>query len=105
MGRDVAIIQDRDLLDLLACSIDARPLAPGPDDLRPFIVGIARGPQTLVVHFDSAVAELLTSFVEAERQCCPDIGWEIIRGPALRIAAPAAQLDALVSLFEPASAE
>ena len=36
---------------------------------------VRREPGALVVDYDSAAAEVLATVVEAERLCCPDIGW------------------------------
>src|SRR5690242_8552493 len=96
----MAIIEDRDLLEVLACDIAVRPPAPGPDDLRPFITGVTHDGDGLRVRFDNAGASLVAAFVEAERQCCPEIGWELVAGPALRISATPEQLIAIKALFD-----
>jgi hypothetical protein len=96
----MAIIREGDLLEILACDISARPPAPGPGDLEPFIAAVVREPDAVVVSFDPAAADTFQAFAEAERQCCTDIGWDIVPGPALRITATPAQLDAIYSLFD-----
>ena len=93
-------IEASDLLEVLACDISARPPAPGPADLHPFVVGVVREQGALLVRFEAAGLDLLTRFVEAERECCPDIGWGIVAGPAVRISATPTQLDAITTLFE-----
>src|SRR5690242_14943457 len=96
----MAIIPEGELLEILACDITARRPAPGPGDLEPFIASVGRVPGAVVVSFDPAAADTFQAFAEAERLCCTDIGWDIVPGPALRITATPAQLDAICSLFD-----
>ena len=99
----MAIIPESDLLEVLACDIASRPPAPGPEELGPFITAVLREPDAVLLSFDPAGESVFASFAEAERRCCADIGWDIVAGPALRITGTPAQLDAVCSLFEPAS--
>ena len=77
------------------------------DDVR----AVRREDGVLVVDYDPAAAEALAEVVEAERLCCPDIGWHLERpdraaGDAaavvrLRVEASPAQLDVVQLLFDP----
>ncbi|MGH2588316.1 MAG: hypothetical protein ACRDJE_25630 [Dehalococcoidia bacterium] len=83
-------------LAVLACELDKRPKgAPSFSDLEAAIREVRRESGSLVVDFDPAESERVAALVDAERQCCPDIGWELQRSPALRlrISATPAQLD------------
>lgn len=86
-------------METLACEIDKRPKdAPSDHEVFALVTGIQRGANALTLTFAPAAASKLTAFVEAERQCCAGIGWDLVDGPepGLRITATAAQLD----LFE-----
>jgi hypothetical protein len=101
----MSIIDETELLEVLACDIAARPPAPGPHELRPFVTGVARDEGSILVRFDAASENAFARFADAERHCCPGIGWEIVAGPALRITATPLQLDALLSLFDLSATE
>jgi hypothetical protein len=63
---------------------------------------VERSDAALVVLFDLASADLVGRWVEAERQCCASIRWDIERTPAavrLRICATPEQLDVLQQMF------
>ena len=85
-----------DTLDILACEYEKRPKgAPSFFDLQPAIRGVHRSGSILAMEFDPAAASAVAELVAAERLCCPGIGWELTRGPVLRlrIQATPAQLD------------
>ncbi|TMG05596.1 MAG: hypothetical protein E6I09_04230 [Chloroflexi bacterium] len=92
-----------DIIEVLECDLGARPTtAPGVDSLVPHVRGVARTTGALLVEFDEHAAETLSAFVDAERICCAGIGWEIERGPMLRlrITAGDGQLEAMASLWK-----
>jgi|SRR6266508_3454444 len=91
-----------EIIEVLDCDIEARPMAaPGVDRLITYVQGVSREPGALLVDFEERVADTLEAFVEAERVCCAGIGWQIERGPGLRlrISAEDAQLTAIESLW------
>jgi len=91
-----------EIIELLGCDIGSRPLAaPGVGQLIPHVRGIARTSGALLIEFDQQSAQTLEVFVEAERLCCAGIGWDIVRGPGLRLRITAAdgQLKAIESIW------
>ncbi len=96
--------QRRDeIIELLDGDIASRPsAAPGVGQLIAHVRGIARTSGALLIEFDQQSAQTLESFVEDERRCCADIGWDIERGPGLRLRITAAegQLKAIESLWQ-----
>jgi hypothetical protein len=91
-----------EIIVVLDCDLDARPkAAPGIDQLLPHVRSATRNTGALCVDFDPQAAETLEAFVEAERLCCAGIGWEIERGPVLRlsISAEEGQLNAIETLW------
>ena len=83
-------------LDVLACDYEKRPRgAPSFFDLEGVIRDLRREDGSLVIDFDPAAGEAVTALVEAERQCCASIGWDLQRGAGLqlRITAAPEQLD------------
>ena len=105
---------DPALLETLSCEIGARPAAaPHFGDVAPALRGVTRDDGALHVDFDAAVAGTLAQVVEAERLCCPDLGWHlehpITSAPGdqpvvrLRIEGTQDQLDALAGMFAPES--
>jgi hypothetical protein len=108
---------DDETLATLACEIGARPAGvPHFGAVAGAVRAVRREADALVVEYDPAVAASLAAIVAAERACCPEIGWRLesagaagggpAPGPAvlrLRIAAGAAQLDALEPAFAPAA--
>ena len=90
------------IIEILDCELDARPkAAPGVGQLLPHVRGATRNPGALLVDFDEEAAPTLEGFVEAERLCCANIGWEIEREPKLRlrISAEETQLTAMESIW------
>jgi hypothetical protein len=90
-----------DALDVLACEIDKRPDgAPSFFDLRASIQAVRREGESLRVDFDPTETAAVQRLVEAERLCCPDIGWDLQPSPSLTltIRATPAQL-AIVEQF------
>ena len=104
---------DPALLETLSCEIGARPAAaPHFGDIAPALRGVSRTEGALLADFDVQVADTLAAIVDAERQCCPDLGW-FLEKPAstgatdyvrLRIEGTPDQLDALAAMFTPSSA-
>lgn len=103
---------DAELLETLSCEIGARPAAaPHFGDVAPALCGVTRAAGALLVDFDAAVLDTLAQVVDAERLCCPDLGWHLERpaasapgaGPVvrLRIEGTAEQLEALEAAFAP----
>ena len=87
---------EHETLDTVACEFDKRPKdAPSFFDLADAIRGVRRDTGWLVVEFDAAAVDQVEALVAAERACCPGIGWELTRGPAvrLRVVATEPQLD------------
>ncbi len=83
-------------LDILACDCQLRPKgAPSFFDLEDAVRGVRREDGALLIDFDAAAAEHVAALVDAERQCCASIGWELQTAPTLRlrISATAPQLD------------
>ena len=83
-------------LDVLACDYQLRPKgAPSFFDLEGSVRGVRREDGSLLIDFDTAATEQVLALVDAERQCCASIGWELQTAPALRlrISATAPRLD------------
>lgn len=89
-----------EILELLACDVEARPEAPGVDALAPFVRSAARRTGELSLEIDEAGREVARAFVAAECVCCATIGWELAEGPPLRlrITATEPQVEALTAL-------
>jgi hypothetical protein len=90
-----------ELIEVLACQIEERPEAPGPDALAPFITGASLDSSALVLAIDPAGREVAEKFVAAEQVCCSTIGWSLEHdsGIRLRITAAKPQLDILAGLI------
>ena len=91
-----------DIIEVLHCDLNARPeAAPGIDALLPHVRRVSTSDGALLVDVDEQAARTLEAFVVAERLCCAGIGWEIERGPMLRlrITANEGQLEAIKSLW------
>src|SRR5438034_10162376 len=91
-----------DIIEVLECDLGARPTtAPGVDSLVPHVRGVARTTGALLVEFAEHAAETLSAFADAERICCAGSGWEIERGPMLRlrITAGECQMEPMRSLW------
>jgi len=95
--------RDEDPIEILACEIDQRPAAPGPQELARFVHSASLGAEALVLGLDEAGRNVAEAFVAAERLCCSSIGWSLERAPslALRITAAAPQLKVLAGLVPP----
>lgn len=92
-----------EIIELLDCDIGSRPAAaPGVDQLTPHVRRVSRTSGALLIEFDQQSAQTLEAFVEAERLCCAGIGWDIQRGPGLRLRITAVddQLNAIESLWQ-----
>ena len=92
-----------DLLDVVGCEIGKRPAnAPTLDDLGQHVLGVQRESGSITVRFAPEALATLEAFVEAERECCADIGWTVSEGPdvALRIEARPAQLEAFAVMIQ-----
>lgn len=89
-----------ELLELLACDVEARPEAPGVEALAPFMRSAERRPGELLLEIDESGRGVARAFVAAESVCCATIGWELIEGPPLRlqITATEPQIEALTAL-------
>jgi hypothetical protein len=92
-----------ELIEVLACDIDARPrTAPTIFDLAAHIVRAERAAGSLRVAFASEAAGEVEAFVDAERLCCGGIEWRLedsAEGVVLTIGATPAQLDAMERMF------
>jgi hypothetical protein len=84
-------IAREDLIEVLACEIESRPEAPGPDALAPFITGAALAPRALTLAIDRAGRAIAEAFVAAEQVCCADIGWVLEDKGGLRLSITAAE--------------
>jgi hypothetical protein len=78
---DPAPLDDRAaVLEALACDITARPAdAPHFAEVTDHLLAVRREPGALLADFDAAAAPTLERIVEAERRCCPEIGWHLER--------------------------
>jgi hypothetical protein len=94
-----------EVLDTLVCEIGRRPKdAPTIGDVIPEIRSARRDERHLMLTFDRTATDLVSAVVEAERQCCSTIVWDLETEPTLelRISAAPAQLDVLEAIFSPA---
>ena len=92
-------------LETLVCELDRRPKdAPTIDDIIPRVTSWHREAEKLVVTFDPGAADLVTAVVNAERECCSTIGWnlEASQGVHLSLSGTHAQLDVLTEMFSAA---
>jgi hypothetical protein len=89
-----------ELIEVLACEIDQRPAAPGPQELARFVRSASLGAEALVLGLDESGREVAEAFVAAEEVCCSSIGWSLERNPelTLRITATTPQLKVLAGL-------
>lgn len=75
----------------IACEIDLRPAgAPGMPELASSVRTVRRDDAgRLYVEFEPEAADRVQEMVDAERQCCPQYGWDYERQEAaLRVTAP-----------------
>jgi hypothetical protein len=102
------------VLEVLACDITARPGdAPHFADVLDHLLAVRREPGALLADFDAAAMPTLERIVEAERRCCPELGWHLERvsdarsgrpgAVRLRIEGSEAQVAAAALLIGPAS--
>jgi hypothetical protein len=93
-----------EILDTLVCEPARRPTgAPTIGDVLPAIRAASRDERQLTVTFDRTVTDLVSAVVDAERQCCSTIVWDLDTDPepVLRIGARPGQLDVLEAIFVP----
>ena len=94
-----------EVVDALACELGKRPTgAPTIEDVVGSVTSLHREGDSLVVAFDPAIAEKVQAVMEAERQCCSTVNWQLEReqGTQLRITALPLQLETLEAMFSPA---
>jgi MerR family transcriptional regulator, copper efflux regulator len=94
-----------EVVDALECEPGKRPSgAPTIEDIIGSVTSLHREADSLVVEFDPAAAEKVQAVVEAERQCCSTIGWQVETDhrTQLRITARPLQLETLEAMFSPA---
>jgi hypothetical protein len=77
--------RDDDVIELLACDVEARPEAPGPEALAPFVTGATHGAEVLSIYLDDTGQRVAEAFVEAERICCSNIDWALATSPRLTL--------------------
>ncbi len=90
-----------DLLDILACDIEARPGdAPG-IEIGQYARAIKRTDGEVVIDFDPAAVASVEASAAAERVCCSSITWRVEQAPSLRlrIGASSEQLDVIEKMF------
>lgn len=94
-------IAAEDILQVIGCELDKRPIAPSIDDLAPLITRVSRSSSELTVEFSAHVQETVEAFAAAERLCCANIGWRVDAGSVLtlRIVADELTLDAITQMF------
>jgi hypothetical protein len=73
-------IEAADLLTVLGCDPEARPDAPGFAEVIGQALSWRREDGRLTVEFPPDAGRDITLFAEAERQCCPGLGWEVRQG-------------------------
>ena len=85
-------------------SLDLTGLPPTIEEIVGSVTSLHREADSLVVGFDPAAAETVQAVVEAERQCCSTISWQLEaeHGTRLRITALPLQLETLEAMFSPA---
>lgn len=91
-----------DVLIVLGCDKHARPHdAPYPDVMAQYVRRVTREQGAIIAEFRSEAADVLRAFVDAERRCCGEIGWDVEEGDRLRlmITSTEERLDALGALF------
>lgn len=92
-------------LETLVCDLGRRPTGtPTIGDVLPRVTAVRREADSLVVTFDAGASDLASAVVDAERQCCSTIGWELEASSAveLRLSGTPAQVDALAEMFSAA---
>jgi len=95
-------IPAEDLLDVVGCDIQARPDAPGLDELAANAGAATRTTDALTIAFPAEHRGTVEAFAAAERVCCSGIGWAV-EGTGvvvLRITANETALDALEAIIQ-----
>ncbi|HLZ71291.1 MAG TPA: hypothetical protein VKV26_15420 [Dehalococcoidia bacterium] len=95
-------MNEQDVLDVLVCDFQARPRgAASVFDVAPAVQSVRREADALLIDFAPEAAPAVAEYIDAERQCCRQIGWELTLAPAprLRISGTPPQLDVLEQLF------
>lgn len=89
---------------ILSCDISVRPRnSAGISELLPYVRAIHRDGQSLTVTFDASGGDAVNSFVDAERQCCTGLTWNLNSDDAcldLRINGTEDQLAVIENWFE-----
>jgi DNA-binding transcriptional MerR regulator len=91
-----------DMLEALVCVPGQRPTgAPTIEQILGSVTGVSRSAEGVTVTFAPSAAETVRAVVEAERQCCPTIGWHLDTEDKveLRINGGPLQLDTLAAIF------
>ena len=94
-----------EVVDALVCELEKRPTdAPTIEEIVGSVTSLRRDGDSLVVEFDPSAVETVRSVVEAERQCCSTISWQLEpeQGTRLKITALPLQLETLEAMFAPA---
>lgn len=72
--------RDGELLEVLACDLQARPRgAPGAAEILPAVQSVRREPDALLITFAPGALAAVAAFVAAEQRCCAGIGWQLDR--------------------------
>ncbi|MEX2158517.1 MAG: hypothetical protein WEB04_03865 [Dehalococcoidia bacterium] len=95
---------DKDVLDVLACEFELRPLgAPGIDAVAKAALNVKRdGERKLAVSFDPSAQRVVEAFAAAERDCCSTLSWTVeTQNGTLRliVGAQPQQIDVLEAMF------
>jgi len=91
-----------DVLEVLQCDIGARPAAPAPDDLAPYLQSLAIEGEHLVVRFERSAIDAVRQFAAAECVCCGGIGWEVsetANSVVLTVSGTPAQLEVIATAW------
>lgn len=93
-----------EVVDALVCELGKRPAgAPTIQGIVGSLMSLHREGDSLIVEFDPAASAKVQAVVEAERQCCSTISWQLEaeHGTRLRITALPLQLETLEAMFSP----
>lgn len=91
-----------DMLEVLRCDIGARPDAPTPDDLAPYLQSVSIDGDQLVLRFDRQAIDAVRQFAAAECVCCGGMGWEVGEENAsvvLTVSGTPAQLEVIATAW------
>ena len=94
-------VRREDIIEVVGCDIESRPMAPGLDELRLLAVSIQRTVTSIDVEFPLSALDIVESFAAAERVCCAGIQWDVETSSVvtLRIGSSDLALDAFQDLF------